>query len=183
MGTNKAWLRLGEETFLERLLSRLSVFPEVLISAAGEAEYARLGFPVIADVYPGTGPLGGLYSALKFCRSSYLLALGCDKPLFETALGIYLADRAPGFDAVVPVTQDGRIQPLCAVYAKSCGEILLGQIKSENYRLTAALKKMRTLYIPLSQTSFSDRLLANINTPEDYSQLLGSGRPMHYPLR
>lgn len=172
MGQNKAWLRLGEESFLERILSRLSGFSEILISAAGEAAYARLGFPVIPDLYPGTGPLGGVYSALQACRSPYLLVLGCDKPLFETALGVYLTDRAEGFDATVPITRDGRPQPLCAVYAKTCGEILHRQIQRGNYRLTETLREMRTNYIPLSQTAFPDQLLTNINTPAEYQKLL-----------
>jgi molybdopterin-guanine dinucleotide biosynthesis protein A len=117
--------------------------------------------------------MGGLYAALCFCRSPFLLAIGCDKPLFEKGLGEYLAARASnGFDAVVPVTRDGRVQPLCAVYAKSCADVFLRQLTKGDNRMTDALKLFKTDYVPLSQTPYADAVLSNINTPEEYAALV-----------
>jgi molybdopterin-guanine dinucleotide biosynthesis protein A len=171
MGRDKALLRLGRETFLEKILAQLSRFPEIFISASREGDYTRFGVPVVLDLYPGKGPMGGLYSALVICRSPALLAIGCDKPLFEAALGHWLISRLEGFDAAVPITRDGRVQPLCAVYAKSCKDVFLSQIQKGDYRMTHALKLLRTNYIALSRTAFSDSLLSNINTPEQYETL------------
>jgi molybdopterin-guanine dinucleotide biosynthesis protein A len=176
MGRDKALLRLGRETFLERILAQLSGFPEVFLSASRKGDYTRFGFPVVLDVYPGKGPMGGIYSALMTCRSPSLLAIGCDKPLFEAALGHWLISRLEGFDAAVPITRDGRLQPLCAVYAKSCGDVFLSQIQRGDYRMTNAIRQLRTNYIDLSRTAFSDSLLSNINTPEQYEALVHSPR-------
>jgi molybdopterin-guanine dinucleotide biosynthesis protein A len=178
MGENKAFLMLDKQTFIERILSQLTHFSEVLISAAsGMTElYAPFDVPVIEDLYAERGPIGGLYTALKSCRSPYLLAIGCDKPFFEQGLGEYLAELAPGgvkgrggdYDAVVPVSRDGRLQPLCAVYAKTCAEFLRGRILAGNYRMTAALECMRTFRVSLADTPFPEQVLSNINTPEEY---------------
>jgi molybdopterin-guanine dinucleotide biosynthesis protein A len=194
MGENKAFLMLDKQTFIERILSQLTHFSEVLISAApGIAElYAPFGVPVIEDLYAERGPIGGLYTALQACRSPYLLAIGCDKPFFEQGLGEYLAELAAGgakgngssakgsggnakgggYDAVVPVSRDGRLQPLCAVYAKTCAEFLRGRITAGNYRMTAALECMRTFRVSLADTPFPEQVLSNINTPEEYRAIL-----------
>jgi molybdopterin-guanine dinucleotide biosynthesis protein A len=180
MTRDKALLSLGGRTFLELILSRLresrrrtGLFRELLISAAGD-RYAGFGLPVINDQYPGCGPLGGIYSALRRCRSTHLLVLGCDMPFFDAALGEYLAGRFKRrhtngrFDAVVPRTRDGRAQPLCAIYSASCADFLLPRIQAGDYRLTAALEDLRVDYVPLDKTRYSDRILRNINTPDEY---------------
>ncbi|MDR3166394.1 MAG: molybdenum cofactor guanylyltransferase [Treponema sp.] len=175
MKRNKAFLPLGNSTFLERLLEELDDFPEVLISAApGETGlYDSFNRPVLEDFYTGRGPIGGLYTALVRCRSSRLLALGCDKPLFQGELGKFLAERAcsGGYEALVLRTTDGRLHPLCAIYTASCAEVFQKQILAGNNRLTDALRHLRTGYIRLADTPFSDLLLSNINTPQEYRAL------------
>jgi molybdopterin-guanine dinucleotide biosynthesis protein A len=179
MKRNKAFLTLGDSTFLGHILGELEDFPEVLISAAaGETGlYDCFQRPVVEDLYPDRGPMGGLYSALMRCRSSRLLALGCDKPLFNGRLGKYLAERACSgdYEALVPLTRDGRLQPLCAVYAVSCAEVFHRRIRAGNNRLTGALQYLRTGYVPLADTPFPDLLLSNINTPEAYRTLQAAG--------
>ncbi|GHV96173.1 hypothetical protein AGMMS50293_24930 [Spirochaetia bacterium] len=175
MGTDKALLRWGEFTFLERILSQLEHFPEVLISAGEPGQYAEFGLPVIADIYPNRGPIGGLYSALKCCRSPFLLVLSCDTPLFERGLGEYLAALASDdFDAIVPMTCNGWRQPLCAVYAKTCTDILFAQIQAGNNRMRDALSLMRTRYIPMTELPYQDMVLSDINLPEQYHALIQS---------
>jgi molybdopterin-guanine dinucleotide biosynthesis protein A len=178
MNRNKAFLPLGNSTFLEQVLGELEDFPEVLISAAaGETRlYRSFNRPVLEDIYSGRGPIGGLYTALVSCRSSRLLALGCDKPLFTGELGKFLAERACSgdYEALVPRTRDGRLQPLCAVYAVSCAGVFHHQILAGNNRLTDTLPHLRTAYIALAHTPFPDLILSNINTPKEYQTLTAS---------
>jgi molybdopterin-guanine dinucleotide biosynthesis protein A len=175
MKRNKAFLPFGDSTFLEHILGELDNFSEVLISSAtGETGlYGHFKHPVVEDLYPDRGPIGGLYTALTSCRSYRLLALGCDKPLFSGSLGKYLAEQACSgdYEALVPRTRDGRLQPLCAVYAVSCAEVFHRQILAGNNRLTDVLRYLRTGYISLANTPFPDLLLSNINSPKEYRAL------------
>jgi molybdopterin-guanine dinucleotide biosynthesis protein A len=181
MMRDKALLPLEGRTFLELIVSRLresrrrtGLFQELLISGP-EEHYTEFGLPVIGDLYPGCGPLGGIYSALRRCRSSHLLVLGCDMPFFDAALGEYLADRlkhnAGRFDAAIPLTRDGRAQPLCAIYSTSCADAFLSSIQAGVYRIASALESLRVDYVPLAAAGYSDRILSNINTPGEYRAL------------
>jgi molybdopterin-guanine dinucleotide biosynthesis protein A len=173
---DKAFLTFNGRTFLEHILTQVATFPEILISAtpsAHQQRYTRFGFPIIPDEYVEHGPIGGIYSVLHACRSPFLLVLSCDMPFFERTLAEYLALQAANglHDALIPLTSDGRAQPLCAVYAKTSAPVFLSQIRAGNNRLRDTLALLNTRYIPLEQSGFPDTLLTNVNTPEAYRAL------------
>jgi len=176
MKTDKAFLRLGNETFIGRLIKELRNFPELLISAApgNAALYKTLGVEVIEDSIPDCGPMGGLLTALNACRSGALLAVSCDFPFFNAALAERLADELclGDYDAVIPVTRDGVIQPLCAIYRKTCADVFSDQIKRGEYKMQDALKMLDCSVISTGALSFHDAPFFNVNTPEDYDEAL-----------
>ncbi len=180
MGRDKAELPLfGEETFLERLLSRLRACPEVLL-AAGEPRYARYGVPVVKDAFPGCGPIAGLRAALTACRSEALVCVPCDVPDFPfDAVFALWEEMDEGIDAVVLETGDGRLHPLCGMYRKGAAACLERCLKEGNYRMRAALEAMRVRVVPLTRLGVSDEALQNVNTPEDYARYLQKGEPMN----
>lgn len=68
-GGDKALLKIGDTTILERTLGRLR--PQcsgLLLNANGDPQrFARFGFPVIADDIPGfAGPLAGIHAGLEW---------------------------------------------------------------------------------------------------------------------
>lgn len=169
MGRDKAMLEVDGHTFIQRLAGELSGFQELLLSVDSPERYPELALPRVVDEFEGLGPMGGLYSALGACRSEALLAVSCDLPLFRRELGEKLRScLEPGIQAVVPVTGDGRLHPLCAVYHRNCREVFLSSIKEGNYRLRDALKRLSVRYFEPGDFS---RLLLNVNTPEEYKAL------------
>ena len=177
MGKNKAYLSIdgqtNGQTFLSRLLSELKDFEEVLLSVDSAEKYKSENVKAVEDLYGDCGPIGGIYSALRFCRSDYLLALGCDMPLFQKEAAHYMSAFVDTHhDAFVLLTREERAEPLCAIYSKCAADILQAQIKSGNYRLTDALAKMRVKYIPLRHSIFPDTIAQGTNTKEEYSFLL-----------
>lgn len=172
MGQDKAQLFLGGNSFLSIIAKELENFDEKLLCAGNPDKYTLEGFDALGDQYPGCGPISGLHAALNACQSQALLAVSCDMPLFQYRLGSYLANcLKPKYHAVVPVTRDGRIHPLCGVYQKKTAGILKEQIMSRHYCMMDALKKMSVYYMEMSQTPYPDILLANINTPMEYKEL------------
>jgi len=173
MGRNKAYLSINGEFFLSRLLAQLKEFEEVLLSADSAEKYACENIKIVEDIYPGCGPIGGIYSALRCCRSDYLLALGCDMPLFQKELAHYMTAFVDAYhDAFVLVTRENHAQPLCAIYSASAADILEEQIKAGNYRLLDSFQKMRVKYIPLRCSIFDDSIVRGANTPEEYDAIL-----------
>jgi len=72
-GGDKAMIRIGRETILERALDRLA--PQcagVIINANGDpARFARFGLPVMADEVAGfAGPLAGILAGLDWMAAN-----------------------------------------------------------------------------------------------------------------
>ncbi len=171
MGRDKALLPLGDTTFLAHALETVRDFPEVLLSAAQEGDYSDFGVPVVADGWPDTGPLGGICSVLTACRSEAMLCLSCDMPQVTGEFCHYLCGLLDGYDAVVPTTADGRVHPLCAVYHCRALPTLQEHLKRGDLRLQSALSDLQVLYVDVKETTFTDKLLRNINTPQEYAAL------------
>lgn len=168
LGENKALLTLDGSTFLDRIAGQLTGFDEVLLSVSADDDWP-VPFKKVVDPLPGLGPIGGLYAALCACSGRWLLALGCDIPLFDRRLAAYLVSGvSDACQAVVAQTGDGHLQPLCAVYKKSAAAVLKRQIDAGDRRLDRAVWQMRTRVLPLRDAGLDDRLLFNVNTPRDY---------------
>src|SRR4029078_5408896 len=112
MGTDKSQLLIERQTFAERIA-------ETLLEGADSVKLVGgLGsnFPRVADVYPQWGALGGLHAALAACASEWAIVVACDLPSVTADLFSFLAALRLDHDAVVPIQQDGRPQPLAALY-------------------------------------------------------------------
>ena len=120
----------------------------------------RLGFPAIADLYPGEGPLGGILTALHHSMADWNLVTACDMPALTTPLLAALLEAAEGLDAdaLVPAGPSGRLEPLCAVYHRRAG-LPLGQRFAAGVRkVEAALQAVRAVRFAVAEiSSFQNR--------------------------
>jgi len=85
LGQDKALEIIGNRSLLERVISYLNFFnSDIIIVTAPNQSYPQLGgYPklrVVTDIYPGKGPLGGIYTGLKASDSFYNLVVACDMP-------------------------------------------------------------------------------------------------------
>src|SRR5690349_8871815 len=118
MGSDKSLLRFANSTLIESAIQRMrGVTSDVAIVSPRNdlAKYA----PVIHDVYPERGPLGGIHAALASSVHELNLMLAVDIPLVPPELLKKLLVVAQDSQAIitVPQTSEGW-QPLCAVYHK-----------------------------------------------------------------
>ena len=178
MHENKAFLTLEGQTFLNIISNQLDEFEEVLLSVDDAAKYACENIAdhikIIGDIYPDCGPLGGIYTSLRFCKSDYLLTVGCDMPLFKKELADYMCSFVDdSHDAFVLVTRDGRLQPQCAIYGTHIADIMEEYIKAEDYRIVSPYEKIRVKYILLEYSIFPDYIVRGVNTPTEYINLSG----------
>jgi molybdopterin-guanine dinucleotide biosynthesis protein A len=124
LGRNKALEAVGERSLLDWVLSRLSFLDsDILLVTTKELPYTRLiDYPrlrVVSDIYPSRGPLGGIYTGLKFTSAARSLVVACDMPFLNRGLLRYMIEISAGFDLVIPRLGE-LVEPLHAVYSRAC---------------------------------------------------------------
>ena len=170
MGSNKALLKFGSETIIERIHATLrSVFPQTCIVADNVEEYAFLGVPVYPDLVKQCGPLGGIHSALANTASEFRFIVSCDVPFINDALVRHIAHSIEDADVCVP-RADGKIHPLCGIYRETCAQVVSERIGKKQLKLQELLLNLKTIIVPIdaSLPFFHPRLLQNINSMDDY---------------
>ena len=181
-GTRKAFLSLGDETFIERILRVLRPHFDAMFIVTNEPDrYARFDARVVRDREEGRGPLMGVYSGLLASGSEASFFTAVDTPLVSAALARRLAEIGDECDARVP-RWGGREEPLCAVYSRRCLpaiESVLSRGKSAAGdappgRMVAFFPLVRACFVEESAVRELDpRGLSffNVNTPQDYEAL------------
>src|SRR5215218_5533632 len=144
MGTDKSQLRIEQQTFTERIAETLHVITD-LVTIVGRND-ARLSS--IADIYPQWGALGGLHASLSACKREWAIVVACDLPLVTAELFFFLADLRMDHDAIVPVQQDNRPQPLSALYqVDPCRQRATELIETGHRRPLDLLERVNTRWI------------------------------------
>jgi len=129
-----------------------------------------------ADIEPGTGPLGGLETALRWAAeddADSVLLLAVDMPLVPPGILREIADH-PGGDIVVPEsTGPAGIEPLCARYGVGILGLLRAARQDGIRSLRAFLSLTGASRIPLEEVrrhGDPDRIFLNVNTLADLAQ-------------
>jgi len=169
-GENKAFLKYGQQTFLEQILSQLADFDETLISVRTAATYSRFS-GLVEDEIKDIGPLGGLYTCLKQCQNEYLFICATDMPFIQKELVLFMLEFiSSDYDCFV-IQSTNKTHPLCGIYKKSILPMIKQQIEEENYRMMELLNRAQTKFISLGYSCFDDSVVANINTRADYDSI------------
>jgi molybdopterin-guanine dinucleotide biosynthesis protein A len=173
MGRPKGELALPGGTLLERVVvAARQVAEEVVLVGDGRAA-ATLGLRAAEDHQPDAGPLSALAGGLALCPEGLHLALACDMPLFDPRLPVLMEQAAGDAQVVVPEL-DGRRHPLCALYRKSCLEPARRCLARGERRMDDLLAQVSVRVVGPEDVGpvDLDRALTNVNTPEEYQQVL-----------
>jgi molybdopterin-guanine dinucleotide biosynthesis protein A len=121
MGQDKAWLEMGGQPLIRRAVStvRDSGIQKVAISGRVGTDYSTLGCPILFDLEPGCGPLGGIERALAAATTPLVLVLAVDLPGVTAAFLRKLAAHCDPLTGAVPKLR-GELEPLAAIYPKRC---------------------------------------------------------------
>ena len=122
MGRDKAGVQFDGQPLWQRQLATLrAVHPhELFISGKSDGPYANAGVEILADNFPGLGPLAGLEAALRRARHPLVLILAIDLPAMTAGFLIELVRlAAEGGIGCVP-HHDRWFEPLAAVYPRTC---------------------------------------------------------------
>jgi molybdopterin-guanine dinucleotide biosynthesis protein A len=178
LGRNKALEIIGAKKVIERVVSSLTPIANNLIIVTADGKNLLLplsGARFVADIYPGKGPLGGIYSGLSASSTQFNIAVACDMPFLNTNLLRHMLEIAPGFDAVIPRTRESLFEPLHAVYSKNCLSVIKSHIQSGQLSIRAFLADVKVRYVEEDECRrYDPDLLSffNMNRQSDYEKAL-----------
>jgi molybdenum cofactor guanylyltransferase len=169
MGTDKALLRLGNETLLERGVHTLEAVARHVVIACGEKNrYSLPGINCLGDPHPDMGPLGGLLAAFETTDAHTVLVLACDLPFVTAPLMQLLLATAP--DAPIVIARSAGIaQPLCGRYATGVHSALQAYLASGDRKVMGFVSTCQHMYLDIDpgHPLFHPSLLSNINLRDD----------------
>lgn len=170
MGRDKALVPFAGRPLIAHVLERAAPLgDEVLVTTNSPDDYAFLGLRLVADERPGAGALAGLQTALRAAHHEVVLVLACDLPFVCVPLLEHMLRLAPHADAVVPRWR-GELEPLHAVYRRTCLPAIELALAEGRRRMISFLSGVRTTIIEEDQVAAFDPqglTFFNINTPDD----------------
>lgn len=169
MGEDKALLELDGRALALRAADEVAKVCGSVALVGDPSRYVPLGLPVVADHFPGQGPLAGIDAALSATEADWNLIVACDMPSLNSAWLDTLfstAEAAEEVDAVVPEHADGKREPLCAVYHRRCGAAVRKALENGVrgvIEMHSGLDPSRVRYVRVHQPE----QFANLNTPAE----------------
>ncbi|MBX3342132.1 MAG: molybdenum cofactor guanylyltransferase [Nitrospira sp.] len=173
MGQDKRFMKVGGASVFERTLSVLRVtFAENIVVLAEPIEGLDVQrCPVVYDLIPNAGSLGGLYTGLMTASRSRVFALACDMPFLDPEVIRFMLSQDESADVIV-ANLGGRFQPMHAVYSKRCVPFLQAmaqrnELKIQNLFHQNALRMKILTENHLQAFGPGFRSFQNINTPSE----------------
>lgn len=172
-GRPKALIELGGRRIIDRVASVLrAVTDDALIVTNTPDLYASLGLPMVPDVFPDHGSLGGLYSGLRAAPGDAAFTVACDMPFLVPEVARLVIERAGDADVVLPRV-GGQFETLHACYAKSCLGPMESRLRRGQLRIVGFFDEVRVLAIAEEEVArfrAPDLVFMNVNTPDELAR-------------
>jgi molybdopterin-guanine dinucleotide biosynthesis protein A len=169
MQWDKALLPAPEGTIIEHIIEQLEDhFEEVLVSVSSKKKFDFLDRTLIVDEKPGEGPMMGIKTALRYSRNKTCFVIACDIPDIDLGFLARLIHEAHKADIALPVSPDGRLEPLFAVYDKAVVPEMQRLLDRGVRSLLPLFESCSVQYVPMEKNSW----FKNLNTRKDYENFL-----------
>lgn len=180
MGEDKRFLHVGDRTLFERSLTVLrSLFQNVLVVIAQDSPILEAEVPVIRDLVPNCGNLGGLYTGLQQASTEHVFVVACDMPFLTPEAVRYLIRLKSDAD-IVMAQRDNGLEPMHALYGRRCLPVLEEMVRTRHLKIQdivehSSLNVRLIKEAELSRIDPEGRSFLNVNTPSD----LEAARRLH----
>jgi molybdenum cofactor guanylyltransferase len=168
-GQPKALIELGGRRIVERVVAALApAVDDVLIVTNTPELYTFLGLPMVGDVYPDRGSLGGIYSGLR-AAGEVALTVACDMPFLHPEVVRLVVSRAGEGDVVIPRVGN-QLETMHAAYGKACLPHIEKRLLAGQLRIVEFFAGVQVVEIAESDVArFRDPAVVfmNVNTPDE----------------
>ncbi len=171
MGSDKGMLLLNETVFIEHIvkaLQKANIQKITIVSA--NSKYDFLSCNRIEDIYPDKGPVGGIFTALSHSQTEQNIILSVDVPLISAEIITWMISNISNDRLITQIKVADKMSPLIAVYNRKAVKVFEEHLKKEQLKLRMVVEAIphKTIEVPDKWCA----LLQNINTKEDYQNLI-----------
>jgi molybdopterin-guanine dinucleotide biosynthesis protein A len=171
MGVDKAFLPFHGEPLLARLGRLLAPLADEVVVAGGDpARIAALGLRAVPDLLAERCALTGLHALLSGTSAAHVFAAACDLPFLNPALVRELLARRSLADVVVPESDRG-LEPLHAVYARTCLPAIEARARRGDWKATSFHPDVKVEVVRVSDAAWAVEgrsPFLNANTPDEW---------------
>jgi molybdopterin-guanine dinucleotide biosynthesis protein A len=161
---------------IQRVMDRLApIADELLVTSNEPAALSFLQSPLVPDLRPGRGALGGLYTALAAAQGDIVAVVACDMPFASAPLIRASADmlEQEAADVVIARTPEG-FEPMHAVYRRiTCLPAIESAIEADQWRVISWFPKVQVRTLTEDELARHDPegiAFLNLNTPEEFKE-------------
>ncbi|MEN6292284.1 MAG: molybdenum cofactor guanylyltransferase [Methanobacterium sp.] len=183
MGKDKGSLVLNGKPMLMHVLDTIKdIVDEIVLVLRDQEQIDRykpilkdidMSIKIVTDETKDQGPLVGILTGLSYFNSEYAQILPCDSPFISKSfvLKMFEIAGAKKFDAVVPIWDDGHIEPLHSIYKKDVVDIGKNLVKNEQYNVKSLIDNLNVKYIDVEELDESTMSFRNLNTIRDFESI------------
>ena len=173
MGTEKGLVHWKGRALIEYAVNCLKGVCDELVVSSNKTCYDYLGLPVVKDEVLDCGPIGGIHSCMKNVPSDLYIVISCDVPNVPSELIIDLLENLGDKDLIYTVGENGKKQPLIAVYKSSCFTVIEKELLGGNYKMMKLLDQIphKEFMVSANLNYYSPNLLSNANSPDELNKL------------
>jgi molybdopterin-guanine dinucleotide biosynthesis protein A len=172
-GEPKALIELGGRRIVERVVAAIApIVDDVLVVTNTPELYAFLGVPMVGDVFPDHGSLGGIYSGLLAASGDATFTVACDMPFLRADVARLVVERAGEADVVIPRVGE-QLETMHASYAKACLPHIEARLRAGRLKIVGFFEDVRVVEIPESavrQLADPAVVFMNVNTPDELAR-------------
>ena len=168
MGSDKAMLTYNGKKLIEYSIGLMKLVCNTVIISASNANYLAFNLPMVSDNYSNIGPLAGLEASLRHSETRINLIAPCDNPFLNVEFLNTILNNSENYDAVIPISNDGKTEPLTGYYSREILPVIVQQIEKGDYKVQNLLKIIHTKYVLVTDKT----LINNINTPNDLKSIV-----------
>jgi molybdenum cofactor guanylyltransferase len=176
-GGDKAFIRIGETTILDRVIARLTPqCDQLILNANGDpARFADIKLRVVADEaldYPG--PLAGILAALDWTAAhapqvAWVASVPSDCPFLPHDLVEKLHRARIAASTPIACATSSQTHPVIAVWPVALREDLRRAVRNEGVRKVESFIARHGMALASWPTAPVDPFF-NVNTPEDIAE-------------
>ncbi len=180
MGKDKGSLILDGKPMILHVLDTVKCIADEIVLVLRDQEQidkyksilkdADVSIKIVTDEIKDQGPLVGILTGLSYINSKYAQILPCDSPFISKSFVLKMFEIAEGkkFDAVVPIWDDGHIEPLHSVYKKDVIDIARDLIKKEKRNVRSLIESLNVEYVDVGELDETTMSFQNINTINEF---------------